>query len=424
MNQRTTRSTSISQSQSSDKSAAADCNSDTDTDTPAEHHMTQASSQEPQVIPEYLKVLIEKTVQNEIQNLSENLELAQNENADLKRQIWALERRVELSEGLLARTQTKLEAQSEKLIDLQARSMRDNIIFRGIPESNDGETWAQSKEKVVQFMKTELKIETAGPEMIDRAHRQGPKPRKGSRNIVVKFTSSNAKDLIFKHVKNLAGKKDLSVQEQYPPEIQERRKRLWPKYKKERDIAKLNKSHKVNWSLDKLNVNGKLHSAKDHFQVITPDDLPKKDDDPLIMHTTQTCEGGSTFAGHAATLSCDVTVPTVLAKVMTNQVTARADHNIFAFRISKGNDVIEGQSDDGEHGASGRIMKLLQEKSITNCIIIVTRWFGGRHIGPKRFEMIEDRAKEALNMLDNKTPGIVPAPDDPELVDSLTLFNP
>ena len=59
----------------------------------------------------------------------------------------------------------------------------------------------------------------------------------------------------------------------------------------------------------------------------------------------------------------------------------------------------EGCNDDGEYGAGTRLLKMLREAEADNVIVITTRWFGGKHSGPKRFEIIEKCASEALKTL-------------------------
>ena len=122
----------------------------------------------------------------------------------------------------MTQAQTKIKMQDEKILDLQSRSMRDNIVIRGISE-DEKESWDTTRNKVVDFMKNELKISDANKNMIDRAHRLGVKTTgtTKSRSIVAKFTTSDAKSAIFKNVKNLAGKHNFSIQEQLPAEIQE-----------------------------------------------------------------------------------------------------------------------------------------------------------------------------------------------------------
>ena len=358
--------------------------------------MCDTESDNAESISDSLKTLITKTVQNEIQSLSESLNLAVDNNEALKGRINVLEKRLQLTEGLLQQAQIKLNMQNEKILDLQSRSMRENLVIRGISEDAN-ESWQDTENKVKNFMKNEMKIEDTESLMVDRAHRMGTKVADKPRNIVVKFTSSKSKDKIFKNVKNLAGKKQFSVQEQLPQEIQERRNRLWPKFKEAKEKAKTDKTIKVRWVLDKLQVNSKTFSAKDDVQCINPSQ--HHSENVNVEHSRQISDQGSTFQGHAASLVRGNSVAGVLASLYANRSIANAEHNIYAYLLNKGDSVIESCCDDGEHGAGKRLLGLLQEAQATDTILVCTRWFGGQHIGPKRFDHIKQCASEALQKL-------------------------
>ena len=225
----------------------------TDTDH-QDNESDNESNSDPVKIHQELKDLILKTVQSEIQCFSASLNMAVDENKELKNSISLLEKRLKLTEGLLQQAQKKLMMQNEKIIDLQTRSMRENLVIQGIDE-DDEETWSKTQEKVVSFMKNDLKINNANKSMVDRAHRVGQKNARKPRNVVVKLASSSSKDLVLKNVGHLAGKTHFSVQEQFPPEINERRRRLWPIFKEAKEKKKQDRTYKVNWSLDRLYVN-------------------------------------------------------------------------------------------------------------------------------------------------------------------------
>lgn len=60
-----------------------------------------------------------------------------------------------------------------------------------------------------------------------------------------------------------------------------------------------------------------------------------------------------------------------------------ARHNCIAYRIIDNGQVIEKSSDDGEpSGTAGKpILDVLDKSGIANCLIIVTRYFGGTLLG-------------------------------------------
>ena len=53
-------------------------------------------------------------------------------------------------------------------------------------------------------------------------------------------------------------------------------------------------------------------------------------------------------------------------------------------------------NDDGEDGAGIRLSQLLQLRNEMNVLVVVTRWFGGVHLGSKRFAHIVAAAQSVL----------------------------
>ena len=45
--------------------------------------------------------------------------------------------------------------------------------------------------------------------------------------------------------------------------------------------------------------------------------------------------------------------------------------------------------DDGESGAGMIILQMLEREQIHNHIVVVTRWYGGKHLGGDRFKHVK-----------------------------------
>ena len=82
---------------------------------------------------------------------------------------------------------------------------------------------------------------------------------------------------------------------------------------------------------------------------------------------------------------------------MENTKIARATHNILAFRVTtpSGN-VLSDCDDDGESAAGGRLLHLLSIVGAENVCVVVSRWYGGIHLGPDRFKHINAVARQML----------------------------
>jgi hypothetical protein len=106
-------------------------------------------------------------------------------------------------------------ALNHRVIDLQARSMRDNLIFYNIAEKTE----ENATELVHSLLESQFGIEDAKEIKIDRAHRMGRK-KQGlkPRVIVAKFNYFLDKQRILSNAKKLKGT-GIAVSEQFPEEI-------------------------------------------------------------------------------------------------------------------------------------------------------------------------------------------------------------
>lgn len=57
---------------------------------------------------------------------------------------------------------------------------------------------------------------------------------------------------------------------------------------------------------------------------------------------------------------------------------------------------VQDSDDDGESAAGGRLLHLLQIVDASNVMVVVSRWFGGVHLGPARFTHINNAARILL----------------------------
>ena len=145
------------------------------------------------------------------------------------------------------------------VLDLQSRSMRDNIIFHGIPELKN-ETHHRPEELVKTFLVQNLKMRTDEAAAIDfsRVHRLGKSKtdangKAKSRPIVANVTNSKMKYSIMSKGKALKNT-TYSISDQFPPEIMDRRRLLYPIMTEARK-----KKQKARLSVDKLYINDELY---------------------------------------------------------------------------------------------------------------------------------------------------------------------
>ncbi|KAJ6588336.1 imprinted and ancient [Mycena capillaripes] len=107
----------------------------------------------------------------------------------------------------------------------------------------------------------------------------------------------------------------------------------------------------------------------------------------------------SAFVGRACAISDPSEVPIILAHLMSDRRIARAAHPIInAWRCQVGTLLHQDNDDDGETAAGGRIAHLLHILEVDNVLVVVTRYFGGIHLGPDRFKHINQAARNALEL--------------------------
>ncbi|TPE48932.1 YigZ family protein [Amaricoccus solimangrovi] len=68
---------------------------------------------------------------------------------------------------------------------------------------------------------------------------------------------------------------------------------------------------------------------------------------------------------------------------------ARATHNSWALIGREG----ALKNDDGEAGAGMVILRELDREALSGHIVVVTRWFGGKHLGGDRFRHVREAVR-------------------------------
>lgn len=128
-----------------------------------------------------------------------------------------------------------------------------------------------------------------------------------------------------------------------------------------------------------------------------PQTLDLGPEPPWIIAPALT-EKKSVFLARCAPVSSPDEAKRYVAHLLaTDKKTARATHNMTAWRI-RGPDETSYQDcdDDGETAAGSRMLHLMQLMDVWNVMVVVTRWYGGVHLGPDRFRIINTTAREAL----------------------------
>lgn len=100
----------------------------------------------------------------------------------------------------------------------------------------------------------------------------------------------------------------------------------------------------------------------------------------------------SKFYGFAARITTKQELDAALEMISREKVFKKAHHNPYAFRYSN----FKGQNCDGETGASFRLSELLSKTKVDNVVVLVSRQYGGKPLGPQRFRLICNCALDLL----------------------------
>ncbi|KAK6196443.1 hypothetical protein SNE40_001668 [Patella caerulea] len=204
---------------------------------------------------------------------------------DLKVTTNILQTRNEFTRTELTRLNTNVTEMRNDQIDLQMRSMSNNLIFTGIVEMADENTESELNNFLHTIMGIEKNLVFTGiVEMADenteselnnflhtimgieknlvfnRVHRIGKQQPNKSRPIIANFVFSKDRDLVrYEAPKTLKGK-PYGVNEQFPKVINDRRKALYPHFKAAKRMNK-----KAVFKVDKLFIEGELFDPDSNF---------------------------------------------------------------------------------------------------------------------------------------------------------------
>ncbi|WP_370402572.1 YigZ family protein [Sulfitobacter sp. JB4-11] len=105
---------------------------------------------------------------------------------------------------------------------------------------------------------------------------------------------------------------------------------------------------------------------------------------------------GSKYAVSGARVRDRAGVDTCLKTLKRDKSYAKATHNTWGVQLSDGGPL---KGDDGEAGAGMVILRMLEREGLTDHLIIVTRWYGGKHLGGDRFRHVQTCVTAYLDAL-------------------------
>ena len=187
-------------------------------------------------------------VEQDVKELKSSIEFAHAEVKDLKEEVERSKKSDIENRMRIDCLEDENRRLHDSIVDLKARSMRDNLLFHNVEE----EARENTTDKIFQLLEEKLEIPDARNKIkIDRSHRVGRKrdTQRKPRAIVVKFNFYQDRELVRRNAKKLKGTK-IGISEQFPEEIEKIRQTLYPEMRK----AKA-QGHQVRLVRDKLFIN-------------------------------------------------------------------------------------------------------------------------------------------------------------------------
>ena len=119
----------------------------------------------------------------------------------------------------------------------------------------------------------------------------------------------------------------------------------------------------------------------------------------FVLHEQIIEDRGSRYSVSVGRVQGRADIKLFLKQLKSNKKYAKATHNTWAARISQDGLIYETKADDGETGAGMVILRVMQKEQVSDCVICVTRWFGGVKLMGDRFKHVQDATKYAINQL-------------------------
>lgn len=101
---------------------------------------------------------------------------------------------------------------------------------------------------------------------------------------------------------------------------------------------------------------------------------------------------GSKYAVSGAPCDSAVAAKKLIKILCTKKKFAKATHNTWG--LITDDETIK--NDDCESGAGQIIVRMLEREQLQNHLIVVTRWYGGKHLGGDRFRHVQDAVRYYL----------------------------
>lgn len=107
---------------------------------------------------------------------------------------------------------------------------------------------------------------------------------------------------------------------------------------------------------------------------------------PMLIIPNVLTDKGSKYAVSGGLAVSKDAANAFIKQLKRNKKFAKSTHNTWALLLSDGTQI---KADDGEGGAGAIIFRMLETVDLRDHIVVVTRWYGGTHLGGDRFRHVK-----------------------------------
>ncbi|APX13607.1 hypothetical protein BWR18_01235 [Tateyamaria omphalii] len=105
---------------------------------------------------------------------------------------------------------------------------------------------------------------------------------------------------------------------------------------------------------------------------------------------------GSKYAVSGCAVTSRADIDAALKTLKRDRAYAKATHNSWGALLTNGGAI---KGDDGEAGAGMVILRMLDREGLRDHLVIVTRWYGGKHLGGDRFRHVQSCVRAYLDQI-------------------------
>ncbi|MDG1069875.1 MAG: YigZ family protein [Sulfitobacter sp.] len=105
---------------------------------------------------------------------------------------------------------------------------------------------------------------------------------------------------------------------------------------------------------------------------------------------------GSKYAVSGSPVGSRAEIDAALKELKRDKSYAKATHNTWGALLAEEGAI---KADDGESGAGMVILRMLEHEALMGHLVVVTRWYGGKHLGGDRFRHVQTCVRAYLDAL-------------------------